>query len=114
MNASPGEGNRDEEIEVWTPRTHQLHWPRNARIPVPTLTVVLSLEALQSDAAMLARCKRVIARDVVRAAADAKDAAAVAAAAVSAVADIADSVGAKRALPFAPIVAPHIDVPNVD
>jgi hypothetical protein len=114
MNASPGEGNRDEEIEVWTPRTHQLHWPVMARIPVPTFTVCLSLADLQHDAAMLARCNRVKARDVVRAAAYALEAAAVAAAAVSAVADIADSVGAKRALPFAPIVAPHIDVPNVD
>jgi hypothetical protein len=114
MNTRLDEGNCDEEVAVWTPRTYQLHWPRNARIPVPVFTVVLSLEALRNDAAMLARCKRVEARDVFRAAADAKDAAAVAAAAVSAIADIADVVGAKRALPFALIVAPLIDVPNVD
>jgi hypothetical protein len=104
----------DEEAEVWTPRTYRLNYPIRARIPVPTFSVFISLEDLERDAAIVARHKRSDARDVVRAAAYAIDAAAVAAAAVSAVADISELVGKKRALPFDPVVAPIVDIPNVD
>jgi len=114
MNASPDGRKCDEEVEVWTPRTHQLRWPRIARIPVPTCTMFISLADLERDAACMARDKRCDARNAARTAAYAFDAAAVAAAAVSAVADISALVGAKRALPFDPVVAPIIDIPNVD
>ena len=114
MNVSPIKGECDEEMQVWTPRTHEHHWPRLPRNPAPTFTVHVSLAELERDA----RSKRRDARDVVRAAADALAFSAVAAAAGSAVAaavaDIADIAGEKRARPFGPPLAPLIDIPDVD